>query len=330
MAISYQKIRACRHRFEWFFFAIATILTTILFVFILEISFYKDQSVAYIEHSMVENYKHEHPEARDFSNEQVLEKLPENEKEIISKVEGLYFPLVLLAPAGFVLYLFYQIGMMYGGLRADGVRIKPDQFPEVYAIWKEMADDLGFKKTPDLFVKNGNGTLNAFATCVPGYRRFGTIYSDILERALANQDMQIIRFILGHELGHVRLGHVYWWYFILTAASNLPGVKYFIGLPLSRAREYGCDKIGFELSNDTECKGLLMLAAGKHLYRQVNIANYEKHQICHSTVWDNVYNFFIDHPNISWRVAALRQKRHGDLFLANKRANQCACHKTST
>ena len=44
----------------------------------------------------------------------------------------------------------------------------------------------------------------------------------------------------------------------------------------------------------------------------------------------NVYNFFIDHPNISWRVAALRQKRHGDLFLANKRANQCACHKTST
>ena len=48
-----------------------------------------------------------------------------------------------------------------------------------------MAEKLGLKTVPELYIQNGNGTLNAFATCMPGYRAFGVIYADILERALA-------------------------------------------------------------------------------------------------------------------------------------------------
>jgi len=34
--------------------------------------------------------------------------------------------------------------------------------------------------------------------------------------------------------------------------------------------------------------------------------------------WASVHNFFIDHPVINWRIAAIRQNRHGDLFWAKK------------
>lgn len=176
-----------------------------------------------------------------------------------------------------------------------------------------MAAELDMRTVPDLYFQNGNGTLNAYATCVPGYRRFGVIYADILERALANDDPDILRFILGHELGHIRLGHVYWWYFLLSFAVNLPIINYFIGLPLSRAREYGCDKIGHHFANDHDCKGLMMLAAGKHLYQQVNLQEYEQIHIQGHHFWDGIYNLTADHPNINWRIAAIRQNRHGDL-----------------
>ena len=140
--------------------------------------------------------------------------------------------LVALIPLGFLLMIAYTIGKTYGKARADGVRITPEQFGEVHAEWVAMAEKLGLKTVPELYIQNGNGTLNAFATCMPGYRAFGVIYADILERALANDDRDALRFILGHELGHIRLKHVMWWYNLLTFIGNMPGLNYLIGEPL--------------------------------------------------------------------------------------------------
>ena len=68
----------------------------------------------------------------------------------------------------------------------------------------------------------------------------------------------------------MRLGHVTWWYYLLTFVGHLPFVNYVLGLPLSRAKEYGCDKIGHAIAQDDAYKGLVMLAAGKHLYNQLD------------------------------------------------------------
>ncbi len=328
MSMNHDMIKKCRHQWEWTFFGLAAVLTLSIFCMAVGISLYRDQAVSFTEHELIQSYKQDHAEAATLSDAEVVKRLPEDDKELIKTIKGLYFPLVLLAPLGLLLLMIYQIGTIFGGLRADGIKAGPQQFGEVYALWTDMAQELGFKKIPDLYIKNGNGTLNAFATCIPGYRRLGAIYSDILERALANQDEDVLRFVLGHELGHIRLGHVYWWYFLLTVAANFPGIRYVVGLPLSRAREYGCDKVGAHLAGDTCCKGLLMLAAGKHLYRQVDLSQYEAAHIHERSAWDVVHNFFIDHPNISWRIAALRQNRHGDLFWAGQRNRQPAAEKT--
>ena len=171
--------------------------------------------------------------------------------------------LILLAPVGFFLLIVWVTGREYGKLRANAVRITARQFPEVYAMWEGLAQDLGIKEVPDLYTINGNGLLNAYASCVPGFRHFSAIYSDILETCVRNEDWDSLKFILGHEAGHIRLRHVEWWYLLFTSIYNLPPLSYIIELPMGRAREYGCDKVGHALVQDHDCKGLLMLTAGK-------------------------------------------------------------------
>ena len=313
-----ELIQKSRHRYERPLFTLAATLTLGVWLILFALSFAKADTVAFLQQNIIAEYRADHPETAELDDAAVLQKVPADDRERLDMVDRLNPLLVALIPLGFLLMIAYTIGKTYGKARADGVRITPEQFGEVHAEWVAMAEKLGLKTVPELYIQNGNGTLNAFATCMPGYRAFGVIYADILERALANDDRDALRFILGHELGHIRLKHVMWWYNLLTFIGNMPGIQYLIGQPLGRAHGYGCDKLGYALAADRDCKGLLMLAAGKHLYRQINIDAYEKEHIHGSQYWASVHNFFIDHPVINWRIAAIRQNRHGDLFWAKK------------
>lgn len=313
-----ELVNHSRHRYERLFFFMTSFLTVITFIVAIGLSVYKTETVSLLNDFAVQEYKLSNPDKADESTQEILASLSDDEKELIDAVDSLNPLAVMSAPLLLVLLMIYQIGKLYGGQHADGIRVTPRQFGNVHKIWAEMASELGMEKTPELYIQNGNGTLNAFATCVPGYRSFGVIYSDILERALANNDEKILRFILGHELGHVRLKHVTWWAALFTVVGGLPGLNYILGLPLSRAREYSCDKVGFALSNDNEQRGLIMLASGKHLYKDVDIHVYDEEHIQKRSLWATLNNFFGDHPSINWRIAALKQKRHGDLFWASK------------
>ena len=181
-----------------------------------------------------------------------------------------------------------------------------------------MALAQGLKKVPELYTINGNGVLNAFAACVPGFRYFSSIYSDMLEACLRNEDWDSLRFILGHELGHMRLGHVTWWYFLLTFVGNLPFVNYVHGLPLSRAKEYSCDKIGHAIAQDDAYKGLLMLTSGKHLYNQLDTQAHIKESTEEHGFWMTIANLFSTHPIVAWRINAVRKNHNGGIFFYRK------------
>ena len=76
-----------------------------------------------------------------------------------------------------------------------------------------------------------------------------------------------LRFILGHELGHIRLHHVSLWYQIAVAYSErIP----LLGPALSRLREYSCDRQGAHLS-PLGATGLVLLASGRHTENIVDV-----------------------------------------------------------
>ena len=164
------------------------------------------------------------------------------------------------------LYVFLRKIFIVGYLKGNGVEITEEQFPEIYQIYQEMGKSLEMKKLPPLFLIQQGGSLNAFAirfSC----KNYIAIYSDIFD--MIETDIEAVKFIIGHELGHVKRHHMSKKFWTLPA-SIVP----FLGAAYSRSCEYTCDNIGHDLSEGGSEKGLLVLAAGKALYKKIDTAKY--------------------------------------------------------
>ena len=158
----------------------------------------------------------------------------------------------------------------------------------------------------DLFLINGNGAINAYATCVLGYRDFAAVYSDLIDGCLKNNDLKTLKMVLGHELGHIRYNHVKWWHNLLVFIGNLTGANFILGNPLSCIREYSADQLGAALADDSTGECLMILAAGKHAYKDINLEEYEQHQF-RGGFWATLSNALSSIPSLP-----------GVLMLSNK------------
>jgi Zn-dependent protease with chaperone function len=107
--------------------------------------------------------------------------------------------------------------------------------------------------------------LNAFAAQATGYDY--VVLSNELFANLQNRNRDGLGFILGHELGHIRLHHVSLWYQLAVAYSQLIPL---LGPTLSRLREYSCDRHGAFLS-PLGARGLVLLASGRYTETDVDL-----------------------------------------------------------
>jgi Zn-dependent protease with chaperone function len=117
-------------------------------------------------------------------------------------------------------------------VRGTAVQLSRRQYTQLYATADEFAHRLGLSRRPQIYLSNGNGTLNAFAAQATGHDY--VVLSNELFTNLYHDNQDGLRFILGHELGHIRLRHVSLWYQIAVAYSQrIP----LLGPALSRLRE---------------------------------------------------------------------------------------------
>ena len=196
---------------------------------------------------------------------------------------------------------FMGHGLMIGRLRGNGVRVSARQFPQLFQIAQRHAATLGIKKLPDLFVIESGGLLNAFATRFLG-RDFVVIHSDVLAMAEAKGEAAV-GFIVAHELAHVKRGHLkHRW-------LTLPGrVVPYLGAAYSRACEYTCDSFGAHCQPDGAVDGLLVLAAGRELYKQVDPREYARQVESEKGYWVRRAELMSSHPHLPKRVAALLKR----------------------
>lgn len=199
---------------------------------------------------------------------------------------------------GIVVAYFVMHGLLIGHLRGNGVYVSERQFPKVLEMACRHCAAIGLDPIPDLFVLQSGGVLNAFATRFVG-RDFVVIYSDVL--ALAEQRGEsAVSFVVAHELGHVRRGHLKWRWL------TLPGrLVPFLSSAYSRACEYTCDRFGAHCQADGAVDGLLVLAAGRELYRQVDAREYVRQVHTQTGFWVAFAEIVSSHPMLPKRVAAL-------------------------
>jgi Zn-dependent protease with chaperone function len=202
-----------------------------------------------------------------------------------------------------ILGVFIAHGLFLGQVRGNGVRVSRRQFPELMTMAEEHSRRLNME-TPDIFVLQAGGILNAFATRFLG-RNFVILYSDVL--ALATQKGErAVSFVLAHELGHVKRKHM------TRRALLYPAMVFpFLGGAYSRACEYTCDRFGNALQPDGSVDGLLVLAAGRDLYTQVNSAEYSNQRETETGFFVAFSEILSTHPNLPKRVAALDTGRPG-------------------
>ena len=150
-------------------------------------------------------------------------------------------------------------------VRGTAVQLSPRQYTDLYRTTDDFAHRLGLHRRPQIYLANGNGSLNAFAAQATGHDY--VVISNELFTNLYHDNREGLLFILGHELGHIRLHHVSLWYQISVVYSQwIP----LLGSLLSRLREYSCDRQGAWLS-PLGATGLILLASGRHTENVVDV-----------------------------------------------------------
>jgi Zn-dependent protease with chaperone function len=150
-------------------------------------------------------------------------------------------------------------------VRGTAVELSPRQYPELYRTADAFARRLGLRRHPQIYLGNGNGSLNAFAAQATGHDY--VVLSNELFVNLYHNNRDGLRFILGHELDHIRLHHVSLWYQLAIAyPDRIP----LLGPALSRLREYSCDRHGAHLA-PLGMTGLVLLASGRHTEHVVDV-----------------------------------------------------------
>ena len=151
-------------------------------------------------------------------------------------------------------------------ISGTAVQLSRTQFADLYVSVDDFASTLRVKPTPSVYLGNGNGTVNAFAA-QSGWTNNYIVLSNELFANLRNDNREGTRFILGHEIAHIRLHHVALWYNLVLCYSQLIPI---LGPTLSRLREYSCDRNGAALEPKGEL-GLVLLAAGRYAADNVQV-----------------------------------------------------------
>jgi len=207
------------------------------------------------------------------------------------------FGLIYVALIG--LFLFFAHLAFVTHIRGSAVRLGPEQFPELHRRVEELAARAGIGKMPEAYLMQAGGTLNALATKFLGTQMI-VLYSDLLEAC--GDDESARDMIIGHELGHIKAGHLRWIWLLI------PGlIVPFLGAAYSRAREFTCDRYGAALCGKRKgaLLGLSILAAGARHAPGMNLQAFVSQRRQLDTGWMTLGQWLSNYPPLCERVASV-------------------------
>lgn len=207
------------------------------------------------------------------------------------------FGLFYVAMFGIIFFIGHVVFISH--VRGNGVRLGPDQMPDLYHSVDRLAKQIGFEQVPEAYILQAGGILNALATKFFKSQMI-ILYSDLI--AACGDNTAARDMIVAHELGHLKEGHLKGHWFLL------PGLMMpFLGSALSRAREYTSDRYGMAYCGSREggMRGLAILAAGAERGPKVNLQSLARQVEDLNTGWMTLGSWLSSHPSLANRVIAI-------------------------
>jgi Zn-dependent protease with chaperone function/type II secretory pathway pseudopilin PulG len=218
---------------------------------------------------------------------------------------GVVLLIVLLSALG---YLFAQSAFI-SHIKGTAVRLSPTQFPDLYQRYQLCCARLEIRQEPAAYLLHGDGMFNAFATRFLG-RNFVILLSDMVDAMEANPEG--VNFYIGHELAHIRLGHLNGRFWRLPALW-LP----LLGAAYARAQESSCDLHGLACCNSPEnaARAMAALAAGGRRWQTLNLDTYHAQVKSTRGFWMSYHELCSGYPWLTKRIARIQGHsvpgRHG-------------------
>lgn len=214
---------------------------------------------------------------------------------------------IILIVLGLVSFLSHAISMSH--IQVNGVRLKDNQFPDLYKKVEDLSGKMELTKVPEVYVIESGGLLNAFATKIFSFfgKNIVVLYSDFVDISLESKGNEI-DYVIAHELAHIKRNHIVK-FFLVFPAMWIP----FIGGSYSRMAEYTCDRMAayYTEKADDAINGLLVLAAGKRLYKKVNLKEYQEQYNDKKGLFVTLTELLSTHPPIPKRIHEIENLMYG-------------------
>lgn len=221
-------------------------------------------------------------------------------KKISSSSEVL--PLMAFYILFFLFFAYFSTALAVARIRLNGIKISPTQYPAFYKIYEQTAQELGLKSIPNAYIIHASGDLNAFAIKI-SRKKLVVFYAELVEALVEGKKLDEMRAVIAHELTHVRLKHIQYW-FLLAPFRLLP----FLGTMFSRARELSADRGAYLILKDHNVvsQALLKLVTGKFIADEVKLEEYIHQPETERGIFIWISKVTATHPPIPYRIKALR------------------------
>lgn len=215
---------------------------------------------------------------------------------------GLAFTALVAVLLSFIVYVFAKSAAI-AHLRGNAIEVTERQLPSIYNQLRTCCQALGMNSLPTMFVQNGNGIMNAFATWFLG-RQYVILLSGVVDAMETNPNG--VRFYIGHELGHVLRHDNALIGFLRWPALRLP----LLGAAFSRARESTCDLHGLACSQspETATRSLAALSAGAKSWANVSLDGYRLQVTAAKGFWMSFHELVASYPWTAKRAIRLLDK----------------------
>lgn len=203
---------------------------------------------------------------------------------------------IIVIPLSFIAYVFAKSAAI-AHLRGNATEVTDYQLPDLHKQLTLCCETLHVPYVPTMYVQNGNGVMNAFATWFLG-RKYVILLSGVVDAMAPNPNGA--RFYIGHELGHVLRHDNPVAAFLRWPALRLP----LLGAAFSRARESTCDLHGLACSESPElaARSLAALAAGARSWAKISLDGYRRQVAAATGFWMSFHELVSSYPWTSKRV----------------------------
>lgn len=201
---------------------------------------------------------------------------------------------------GLVIVQLIYILLQQKQVQGSSLLVSEKQFPNINKIVDNASDKFNIS-IPKTYIQY-DPYINAY---VMGFKNpYILVLTSSLVEAMSDEELA---FVIGHELGHIKMLHSRLKSFIYPLDRNIPVFTFLFNSWLRKA-EYTADRCGLYISDNLKSciNALLKLTIGRKLYSNINIREAIRQlEITHDAGMGKVGEALLDHPFITNRIKKL-------------------------